>query len=254
MGPRDRWGPSASTALVLAALLTFVPAAPAASASHTDPPEAEPWMEPCDDGRWMGFQGGYSLVDYRLCFYADAQTSSYVIEEIDRVQYPPDAHRVRCPDGFNGDIVEWRDHRVGLCIDVIYRHPESTWPRVGVDVSGCEVPGDQEGEDPAVFVADGGAAICVLPIVEVNRGPPDHQVSIEPCEPQTVDPEVTVAGYGAQVCLDVNVLGFGSDDVNEAIRTANATVNETQTFLANETGGNETGENETGENETEDDG
>lgn len=239
MGLAEGYGTARAIALVAA--LAMVPAIPAAGATHGDAGVSTyPWVQDCGREAWTGFEGSYGYVDYRFCFFADAWTSTYPLDVLFGVEYPPEVYRAECPDGFAGEIVERKGTEVGLCVDVNYRVPDRPWIRVGYDISGCEVPDGRQAEDPAVVVANGGVAVCLLPVVEPGPLVPDRQVSIEPCEPQTVDPEVDVEGHGVQVCMDFHVLGIGSEDVNGLVQstneTAHAFVNDTRTFVEDRTG------------------
>lgn len=189
----------------------------------------------------MGGEGGFSLASYRLCFFVDAWLPTYPSEKVDELQVPPNAERSYCPDGFQGYVVERDDSALGACLRVVHELPEDGSPnRVYVDTSACEVPdSDREGEDPAVFIFDGGVAVCLVPIVE-HDDPPDSSLSLEPCEPETVDPEVRFGGGAVRFCIDVHVLGIGSTDVNQVAEYALETASASEDLVYDLTGVNET--------------
>lgn len=213
-------------AIALAIALVVVALPRPASASHGDAGVSfEPWLSDCGGDRpWMGFEGGYGLVAYRICFYVDAWMP-YIPDKLGLIQTPPDVQRVECPEGFHGFIGQYQDSQAGLCIQVSHTVPDDDLGYVGLDISGCEVPDGREGEDPAVIVGDGGVAVCLLPVVDIG-GRPNADVSLEPCEPETVDPEVHVAGGGVQICVDSSVAGVGADLVNPFLQQVNETANE----------------------------
>jgi hypothetical protein len=227
-GPGDRTA-GRILAISLVASLLAVPLTPSAGAEHGDVGVSlEPWIVSCGNEDWIGFQGRYSLLVYRFCFFVDAESPDYPFRVLDELLFPPDLQRDRCPGDFSGQIVTVGDTRAGLCTKVEHTIPRNPFfIHVGVDTSSCEVPGPQDGEDPAVYVADGGVGVCVVPVVDPGPDTPSRFVSLEPCEPETVDPEARVGGGGARVCADFHVLGFGSDDVNDLVQQGNETANET---------------------------
>lgn len=198
--------------LVLA-FVSSVPA-PAAALSADDVDFLERAREGCPEG-WWGV-GGSGANGNRVCVFAEAD-----LPETDRILdlLSGDIDRDPCPQGFAGTIVHRGDATVGVCFRVVYDVPENPWPVVGWDLSACEIP-DERGEDPVIFVADGGVGFCVVPIVDVGDAGPDVFVSTEPCEPRTTDPEVRVFGGGARVCLDVSLFGLGNEQLNLVVSVA----------------------------------
>lgn len=224
--------------LALALLLVSFP--PPTSAEHGDVGvSTEPWLADCENEDWLGFRGQYGFAEYRFCFFVDVEGPTYTYDLFEHVQIPPNLQRDHCPEGFHGQIFAVGETRAGLCFNVVHRIPQQPWwIHVGVDLSSCEVPGPEEGEDPAILVADGGVAVCLVPVLEPGPGVPNASASPEPCEPKTVDPEVRVGGGRVEVCMDFFLLTIGSEHVNDYVQQTNETVHETRDEVVEFVGAN----------------
>lgn len=229
---RPGFGLRLALALVLSGLLTVPPA----GAMHGEVGiSTEPLASHCE-GAWEGYEGPL----YRFCYSHSRESPDYGSEERKDLEVPPNASRAQCPASFDGYSVHHNttNSTVGFCARYETRVPERTqgYPVLHVRRNPCHLPEDNQtrGRDPVVRVNDGGAAVCVVPIVDPGPGPPEHNVSVKPCEPETVDPEVKFGGGSVQVCLDFRILVWGSRDVAETIRRVqwvksevNATAHET---------------------------
>lgn len=214
------------TALILALLLVGVSLVPAAAAFHNAGVTTEPWVEHCEAEDWVGIDAGSPPVTYRACFTADAEPPEYHNNLTDRLDDEPQVHEDRCGQGFDGLAANQSDTWLGLCVSVDQTAPsDPTNPRIdaGIDLEECQAPDGQQGEDPAVFVADGGVAVCAFTIFASGVEAPNSSVSPEPCdeEPEAVDPEVRFGGGRAEFCADILILGsYGSPQINLAIQLA----------------------------------
>lgn len=206
-GPGTSQGPPRALLATAAALVILLAATAPGAASKSNPLEEA--TEGCPEG-WYGVHGGSGSSANRVCVNAEASAP-----------YPPavlrmlstDVDREDCPEDFTGTILEREDTTVGVCLRVVFDEPDAIGPMIGADLSACELP-EREGEDPVILVGDGGVGFCVIPIVEPGEELPTVDVSTEPCEPETTDPEVRVAGGGARVCADVYLFGIGNPQFN----------------------------------------
>jgi hypothetical protein len=197
---------------VLAATALLVTTIPAGVLAQNDP--VGELQEGCPPD-WWGI-GGPGSNSNHACVYAEAEAPSF---EALTDMLTTDVDTEECPDDFGGRIAYSGNNTLGLCYRVVYDLPSRPWVFVGIQTQACELP-DEDGEDPVIFVADGAVAFCVVPVIDPDGDLPDVDVSTEPCEPQTADPEVRFAEGGARVCLDVSFYGVGNPQLTYVIDIA----------------------------------
>lgn len=215
-------------AVALALLALGLSIAPSVAAIHDwTSQRADPWLEHCSPGGWSGYEGGSGLVTYRMCYHYAYDYPTLPFYDIRTLGIVWDVETQDCPTGFDGYILAYDGTRAGACASVEAQAPTNPWAvRFGLDTADCDIPDRPDGgRDPVVLLFDGGVAVCVLPILESDKA--NVHVSPEPCQPDSVDPEVRVADGGVLVCADFHVFGIGSSEANLLIQEANRTANQT---------------------------
>lgn len=218
-------------AILLALLALGLSIAPSVAAIHEwTGQQAGSSFEHCE-GAWSGYQGKMGLLTYRLCYAVDYSYPTLPLHDLRTLELPPPIETEDCPGDFEGLILQYWGTRAGLCGRAEAQAPTNPWAvRASADTTACELPDrSEEGRDPVIFLFDGGLAFCVVPIFESEKIP-DVEISAEPCEPESVDPEVRIDDGNVEVCADFHVFGIGSQEANLIVQEANRTIAKTIQF------------------------
>lgn len=163
---------------------------------------------PCADDE-VGYHAALQETSVFVCVSAEYRPPSQIVPLPTTDMLTPQVHD--CPDQLPGKSVTVWEWRLGACIIIDYWIPTTTDGGASVETEPCEVPAGR-GDDPAVFIGDGGVAVCVVPMVEQGHTPspddlPEIGHSLEPCSVRSVDPEVTINDGGLFVCVTFGVDG-----------------------------------------------
>lgn len=198
------------------ALVLLAPAAAAIDKGGKENPRK--YAAECEREDWIGLQDQLRWELYQACARYDVDVPTGTGSSGDLVRT---SERTECPEDFDGFVLERNntdeDTEVGACILVDYAVPDPlrSYPSYDTDLESCEIPDSQRnGTDPVIELWDGYVLFCVVPILDPGEPDKPFEVSTEPCEPGTTDPEIRIGNGRVEVCLAFHVLG-GSPDIPE---------------------------------------